>query len=277
MSSVNVLNLEMESSNVVSAKSLGRLRENLNKDSIIQILREHFPTDYYFDYDMMGFSDLSLEDAVENVEVFSSFNLIKDSLIISNNNKLQINLNGIEFRRNDDFEICIILLTIGIQISGWAKGSWRGWAEDDGEVFNNCIFNYDIDGLIYHSSYKCTEAEISDEGVNFDTEEITDECNYLEILDPGLDMKYFEENDEEIEAFFQFIKYYLVSDEIIAKVFKSNESDSERAYLAKIKDTNKFITEWIFDQAKLKYAYEHSGLVRGKKDKDGNYKWRVMG
>jgi len=277
MSSVNVLNLEMESSNVVSAKSLGRLRKNLNQDSIIQILREYFPSEYYFDYDMMGFNDFSLEDVVENVKVFSRFDLIKDNLIISNTNKLQINLNGIEFRRNDDFEICMVLLIIGIKIGGWAKGSWREWTEDDGDIFKQCVFNYDIDGLIYHSSYKCIEAEINDDGINWDAQETTDEVNFLEILNPGLSTEYFEENDEEITAFLKYISYNFVADEIITEVFESSEKDSNRIYKAKIQGTDKEITEWIYDQAKLKYAFERSGLIRGKKDKDGDFKWRVIG
>ena len=60
--------------------------------------------------------------------------------------------------------------------------------------------------------------------------------------------------------------------EIIAEVFKVEDT-----YRARIKDTDKDITSLVDNQAKLKYAFERSGLIRGKKDKDGNYKWRVMG
>jgi len=60
-------------------------------------------------------------------------------------------------------------------------------------------------------------------------------------------------------------------DEIIAEVFKDGAN-----YQAKIKDTETDITDLIDNPAKLKYAFERSGLVRGKKDKNGNYIWRVM-
>ena len=57
---------------------------------------------------------------------------------------------------------------------------------------------------------------------------------------------------------------------IIAEVYKKNND-----YFAKIKETDTDITILIDNTAKLKYAYEHSGLIRGKKDENGEYKWRV--
>ncbi len=60
--------------------------------------------------------------------------------------------------------------------------------------------------------------------------------------------------------------------DIIAEVFKV-----ENTYRARKKGTDEDITDIINNTAKLKYAYERSGLIRGKKDKTGNYIWRVMG
>lgn len=59
--------------------------------------------------------------------------------------------------------------------------------------------------------------------------------------------------------------------EILAEVFKEQGN-----YRARIIDSKKDITEIIDDPAKLKNAYEKSGLVRGKKNKDGGYDWRVI-
>ena len=59
--------------------------------------------------------------------------------------------------------------------------------------------------------------------------------------------------------------------EIIAEVHKEGGN-----YRAKIRDTGKDITGMIDNPAKLKYAYERSGLVRGKRNKDGSYDWRVV-
>lgn len=60
--------------------------------------------------------------------------------------------------------------------------------------------------------------------------------------------------------------------EVIAEVFKSGAN-----YRAVVKGTKNDITEIIDNPAKLQYAFERSGLVKGKKDKEGNFKWRVMG
>ncbi len=61
-------------------------------------------------------------------------------------------------------------------------------------------------------------------------------------------------------------------EEIIAEVYKEGG-----IYRAKIKGTDKDVTDLIDNQPKLKYAYERSKLVRGKKDGSGNYNWRVIG
>ena len=125
MSNVNVFNLEMESKNLVSVDLLKRIRKDLTQDKIIQILKEHFPAKHNFDYDVMGFNSLMLEEAIQNIRVFYSLDWIKDDLKISKDKKLQIKKNPIEFRRNDDFEICLVLMSIGLQIGGWSRGSWR--------------------------------------------------------------------------------------------------------------------------------------------------------
>ncbi len=94
------------------------------------------------------------------------------------------------------------------------------------------------------------------------------------ILDPGgikLDPKTGE-MDFELPTFKEMNSEQEFPAEIIAEVLKTDDS-----YSAKMDNTDEDITELIDNQAKLKYAYEHSGFVRGKKDKDGNYKWRVMG
>jgi len=278
MSSVNVLNLKMESRNIVTIDLVEQIKKNLNQDNIIQILREHFSPDHYFNYDMMGFNDLSLEEAIENMEVFSGFDLIRDELKILSNGKLLIEPDGIEFRHNDDFEICLILMSIGIQIGGWSKGSYRQWSEDDGEIFKYCVFDYDIDGLIYHSRYEEIEAEIKEDGIDWDREKIVDHENFLSIIEPGWDREKFKDCIEEnIDIFFEFLKYYYLGDEIIAEVFENKQKNATTKYLAEIQNSNIEITDLIDNQVKLKYAFERSGLIRGKKDKNGNYKWRVVG
>lgn len=67
-----------------------------------------------------------------------------------------------------------------------------------------------------------------------------------------------------------------VDDEIIAEVTKNPDSHSPRQYIAKVRGTDEDITDLIYNQPKLRYAYERSGLVRGKKSKEGIYIWRVI-
>jgi len=59
-------------------------------------------------------------------------------------------------------------------------------------------------------------------------------------------------------------------DEIIAEVYKKGKN-----FGAKIEGTDKDITKLIDNIPKLKYAYERSGFIIGKKDSDGTYKWRA--
>jgi len=59
--------------------------------------------------------------------------------------------------------------------------------------------------------------------------------------------------------------------EIIAEVFKEHGN-----YRARIIESKKDITEMIDDPAKLKNAYDKSGLIRGKKNKEGGYDWRII-
>lgn len=63
----------------------------------------------------------------------------------------------------------------------------------------------------------------------------------------------------------------VLPDEIIAEVYKDGIN-----YKAKIKDTENDITDLINNPAKLKYAYERSGSIRGKKNNTGIYDWRVI-
>lgn len=59
--------------------------------------------------------------------------------------------------------------------------------------------------------------------------------------------------------------------EIVAEVYKEGG-----AYHAKIKDTGEDITALIDDPEKLMRASKQSGLVHGRKNKEGGYVWRVM-
>ena len=162
-------------------------------------------------------------------------------------------------------------------MGGWNKKSWRAWSQDDGDTFSQCVYKYEIDGLIYHSSYKAIEAEINDDGISWDSQKIIDEVNFLEILNPDFDIEELEEIEDEIRAFFDFINYHLIVKEIIAEVKESSENSAKRRYRAKIQGTDKDITEWIYDQNKLKYAFEHSGLIKGKRSDEGGFSWRVIG
>jgi len=93
------------------------------------------------------------------------------------------------------------------------------------------------------------------------------------ILDPGgikLDPKTGE-MDFELPTFKEINSEQEFPAEIIAEVLKTDNS-----YSAKMDDTGEDITELINNQAKLKYAYEHSGFVRGKRDANGNFVWRVL-
>lgn len=59
-------------------------------------------------------------------------------------------------------------------------------------------------------------------------------------------------------------------DEIIAEAYKKGDN-----FHAKIQGTDTDITELINNTPKLKYAYKHLVLIKGKKDRYGNYKWRA--
>ncbi len=67
------------------------------------------------------------------------------------------------------------------------------------------------------------------------------------------------------------IKEADLDDEIIAEVYKESSN-----YKARLKDTEQDITEIIDNPSKLQYAFERSGLVRGRKGADGIYVWRVI-
>ena len=76
---------------------------------------------------------------------------------------------------------------------GGQEGAGGSWSEDDGEIFRHCVFNYDLDGLIYHSRYKYSEVEITDDGINWDNEKLVDDANYLVIKEPSWDREKFKD------------------------------------------------------------------------------------
>ena len=79
-----------------------------------------------------------------------------------------------------------------------------------------------------------------------------------------------------LDIFFEFLKYYYLGDEIIAEVSENKQKNATTKYLAEIQNSNIEITDLIDNQVKLKYAFERSGLIRGKRDANGNFVWRVL-
>ena len=58
MSEVNVLNMEMESADIVSKSNAAKILKNFNFESISAILSQHYPSDYTFNYDMWNYDDI---------------------------------------------------------------------------------------------------------------------------------------------------------------------------------------------------------------------------
>lgn len=261
MSNLNIINIEMESCEIVSDFQFSKIKKLVNFKDISKILVEHYPSDYCFNYDMFDFSDFTFSEAIETLRLNGPFTEIKSAITKSESGKLKIVIEGMEFKKNNDFEFCLVLAAIGIKIGGWTKQSWRNLALDDGEILSQCLFKYEIDGLIYHSRYVWTQAEITEDGVNYDTEELQEDISFLV------------NNEEEIELFFEFLKYNYIKNEIIIKLNKNTEKKTKLKFVAKIDGTDIDITWVINDQDKLKRAFERSKSIICRKIENEDTKW----
>jgi len=275
MSSVNVLNCEMVSANKVTQKLFNEIKNDWSIDTVCSIISKHYPDDYLFDYDMWaGIYDYEFDKALETLKVYDPTEIIKNNLSISDDKKLKISIKYLELRRNIDFEICLVLAAIGIKVGGWSKGNSRSWSEEDGETLEQCHFNYDLNNLIYHSSYEFSTVENGDDGYDWD-KEIEQSVNYLTPIELGFDPEA-QEDFSEIENFLYFMNYNYLSNEIIAEVIANKDPHPYIKYNARIIGTDKYVTSWVYEQDPLEEAFKHSGLIHGKKMEDGNYEWKVI-